>query len=635
MSARDVVSGAAGSAGAASTQMYVDDVFSTYLYTGNGATQTINNGIDLAGNGGLVWIKPRTTTSYLDHVLRSSEGDYFLYTNNTLAAAAGVNLPLTTTGFSNSPNTNVRFNTSAIPYVSWSFKKAAKFFDVVTSSTGTSTITFTHALGVAPGFVMIKKTSGVENWYCYHVSLGVNQYTVLNTVDAAVTLSGSWTVSTTSVSFNYASAGTYVAYIFAHNAATDGIIQCGSFTTDGSGNADINLGWEPQYMLLKTSGIADGWHTLDSIRGWLSDNGTGLDADLQCNTTNAESYGNGPVQPTSTGFRAVSGSATRSYIYMVIRRPNKPPTSGTQVFSANLISAPAATKVTTGIPLDLLIARYTLSQTGYIFSRELGISTSPGAQTENYLTSATTNGLNVAPGFTYDWDNTGFKLKAGYANAPVSYLGFKRAPGFLDVVYYNGGASALNITHNLGVVPGLKIIKSSTGTVFWVVGGNVVTGGTQNDYIVLNESSAKVINLSYWSSGLDTSTTFSTRTGNGASNGGGGNEYIAYLFATLAGVSKVGSYTGNGSSQTINCGFAAGARFILIKRTDAIGDWYVWDTARGIATGNDAYYSLNNTAAQVTTDDSIDPDNSGFIVNQVAATNINVTSATYILLAIA
>jgi hypothetical protein len=113
------------------------------------------------------------------------------------------------------------------------------------------------------------------------------------------------------------------------------------------------------------------------------------------------------------------------------------------------------------------------------------------------------------------------------------------------------------------------------------------------------------------------------------------NTYVTYLFATKAGISKVGSYTGNGSSQTINCGFSAGARFILIKRTNSTGDWYVWDSARGIVAANDPHLSLNTAAAEVTTDDSVDPASSGFIVNQVAATNINVTSATYIYLAIA
>jgi hypothetical protein len=79
----------------------------------------------------------------------------------------------------------------------------------------------------------------------------------------------------------------------------------------------------------------------------------------------------------------------------------------------------------------------------------------------------------------------------------------------------------------------------------------------------------------------------------------------------------------------------AGARFVMIKRTDSTGDWYVWDTARGIVAGNDPHLSLNTTAAEVASNDTIDPDSSGFVVNQVAATNVNVSSATYIYLAIA
>ena len=74
---------------------------------------------------------------------------------------------------------------------------------------------------------------------------------------------------------------------------------------------------------------------------------------------------------------------------------------------------------------------------------------------------------------------------------------------------------------------------------------------------------------------------------------------------------------------------------MLIKRTDATGSWLVWDSARGIVAGNDPYLALNNTNAEVTTNDSVDTDNTGFIVNQVAASNINVNAATYIFLAIA
>jgi hypothetical protein len=65
-------------------------------------------------------------------------------------------------------------------------------------------------------------------------------------------------------------------------------------------------------------------------------------------------------------------------------------------------------------------------------------------------------------------------------------------------------------------------------------------------------------------------------------------------YSPPAGVSKVGSYTGTGTTLSIDCGFTAGARFILIKRTDSTGDWYVWDTARGIIAGNDPYLLLNS-----------------------------------------
>jgi hypothetical protein len=128
-----------------------------------------------------------------------------------------------------------------------------------------------------------------------------------------------------------------------------------------------------------------------------------------------------------------------------------------------------------------------------------------------------------------------------------------------------------------------------------------------------------------------TSTSFSIDAGACSS----GENWVFYLFASAPGVSKVGSYTGNGSSQTINCAFTTGARFVLIKRTDSTGDWYVWDSARGIVAGNDPYLALNTAAAQVTSNDSVDTDSTGFVVNQVAASNINVNAATYIFLAIA
>jgi hypothetical protein len=229
-------------------------------------------------------------------------------------------------------------------------------------------------------------------------------------------------------------------------------------------------------------------------------------------------------------------------------------------------------------------------------------------------------------------DNTGFW---GGFNSEIglSYVNwfFRRAPGFFDEVCYTGTGVARTINHNLGVAPELMIVKERNSTSEWPVYAAPVGN---NRYLLLNATKAQsAVYSGTWNSTAPTATVFSLGTDIDVNTSN--NTYVAYLFATCPGVSKVGSYTGNGSSQTINCGFTGGSRFVMIKRTDSTGDWYVWDSARGIVAGNDPRLSLNTTAAEVTTDDSVDTDSTGFVVNQVAATNVNVNAATYIFLAIA
>ena len=185
----------------------------------------------------------------------------------------------------------------------------------------------------------------------------------------------------------------------------------------------------------------------------------------------------------------------------------------------------------------------------------------------------------------------------------------------------------MNVNHNLGVKPELIIRKDRNQSNGWDTVANITA--TTETALALNTTDSGYVSSYPFILGSEPTATVINIGSQSAIT------YVAYLFATCAGVSKVFSYTGNGSSQTINCGFTGGARWILIKRTDSTGDWYVWDSARGIVSGNDPHLSLNTTAAEVTSDDTIDPDSTGFIVNQVAATNVNVSSATYIGIAIA
>jgi hypothetical protein len=303
------------------------------------------------------------------------------------------------------------------------------------------------------------------------------------------------------------------------------------------------------------------------------------------------------------------------------------PESATDVFAMDVGDGTSSPNFISNFPVDAsLLGTRSLSDKWYLASRL--------TDTE-YLRPNLTNAAGSAPRYG-DFD----MMDAWWDGAlPSEYQAWmwRRAPNFFDVVTYTGSSTAgtLTVNHNLAVKPELIIAKARTAAQHWnVLFDFTSTGEKYFANIGTSAAAASGAEVTYGSGLLNsepTDSAFVVRTDTGI---GRAQDYIAYLFASLDGVSKVGSYTGNGSTQTIGCGFSSGARFILIKRTDSTGDWYVWDTERGIVAGNDPHLSLNTTAAEVTTDDSIDPVSSGFAVNQVSATNINVSSATYIFLAI-
>ena len=207
---------------------------------------------------------------------------------------------------------------------------------------------------------------------------------------------------------------------------------------------------------------------------------------------------------------------------------------------------------------------------------------------------------------------------------------FRRAKGFFDVVAYTGNSTnGRTVTHNLGAVPEMMWVRQRGQAEDWLVYHSAL-GNTKATR--LNSNIAEYTD-NKWNDTTPTSTVFSLDNSNIVN--GSGRTYIAFLFATVAGISKVGSYTGTGSELNVDCGFSAGARFIFIKRTDSSGDWYVYDSVRGIVAGNDPYFLINSTAAQVTNTDYIDPLSSGFTVTSSAPTGLNASSGTYIFLAIA
>jgi hypothetical protein len=643
---------------------YLDDirfVRGRRVYTSNFTppAAALPNDTLVTSSGGMVWTKSRNNAiehNLIDTVRGGGNG---LSSGSAAASTTGWGTTFNSTGYSAGAGTYNMINNYT--YASWTFRKAPKFFDVVTYTGTGSARTIAHNLGVAPGCILVKRTDTTADWQVYHRSLSNTQYLVLNSSADAATGTTRWNSTTpTSTGFTVgtdanvnASGGTYVAYLFAHDATSNGIIQCGSYIGNGT-SQEINLGWEAQFLIQKgidrVSDLAS-WFVLDSMRGISETSQQRLTA----NNGNAESTDSGAnyFTATSKGFKVKTSGAWenqsgKTYIYIAIRRgPMKTPTLGTSVYTPLKVTSSTTGSVRSfGFAADAIIGgRYDSNQTAsnwFWIDRLRGFTASTDDSTGNALqkkllssttAAETTNTYPTNPYLYNIWNTTALQGAGdGYIGngGNLIYYAMRRAPGFFDEVCYTGNNGTQNLNHNLGVVPEMMIVKSRNGGEEWFVYSASLLA---TEYLTLTSTNGKTGGSSTtWNSTRPTASVFSV--GN-TYNTNGPYNYVAYLFASCPGVSKVGSYTGNGSSQTINCGFAAGARFVLIKRTNAAGDWYVWDTARGIVAGNDPHLSLNTTSAEVTTDDTIDTDSTGFVVNQVSATNVNVSSATYIYLAIA
>jgi len=646
-----------GASGSGGDPLYVDDVFSVDLWDGTGSTQTITNGIDLAGEGGMVWTKAREVANE-NHMIHDSErgktGSYYDALQTNVSNADYTDAPYGPTSFNSDGFTlggnNAQFNGNGDgSYCSWTFRKCPGFFDIVTWTGNGSNRTISHSIGSTPGFIIVKRTSNTEDWTCWHRSLGATKYVQLNgsNLSSAATLSTIWNdTEPTSTVFSVGTHArvntngeTYVAYIFAHDDQSFGtdsdeaIIKCGTFVGASSPNNFVNIGFEPQFLITKQyDDSGQNWEIADIMRGAGTQSGIDEGKRLFANTADDEE-GYNRFSPKPTGFdHHVSGATNDNFIYIAIRRPHKPPEAGTDVFKAFQWSGNSSSQALT-VPFapDLMHVQ------------GLSIGTTPHfidilrGRSKPLVTSATDAEYTAAQGVLEFREDGAVKIgsDSSFNLNGHSFAGFslKRAPGFFDMVAWAGdGTSNRAISHNLTVTPELLITKRRTNADGW---WSQYTGifGT-NTGIRLDQSSGLSTGVSAFNStSAATSSVFYI--GSDTAINGSSNNYIAYLFATLDGISKVGSYSGTGNNVDVDCGFTAGARFILIKRTDSTGDWYWWDSVRGIIAGNDPYARFNVNANQVTNTDYIDPLNSGFTVTSSAPAALNASGGNYIFLAIA
>ncbi len=240
-----------------------------------------------------------------------------------------------------------------------------------------------------------------------------------------------------------------------------------------------------------------------------------------------------------------------------------------------------------------------------------------GTSTENNfsnsidISSANTDGFDLI-GESSSFNSSGKRYvawcwKAGGAAVTntdgtiTSQVSANTEAGFSVVTFTGVNLSSNSIGHGLGVTPSLVIMKGRNVATEW----RVYSDQLNNDqFLKLNETAAATaigINKNW------TSTTISQQWAPASYS------WVAYCFAEVAGFSKFGSYTGNGSTSgpTITTGFEPA--FVMIKRTSSTGNWQMLDNKRSPSNPRRAFLLANANQAEVSSSLSdVDFNSNGF-----------------------
>jgi hypothetical protein len=661
----------------------VEHVFNNYVYGGDGTTSnTVTTGIDLSTNDGLVFIKASTGTSAssalydtvrgVERELTTSGGNS---TNGDSSQPTGL-LSFNTDGFTVGSRGSV--NNSGNTFAAWTFVNQARFFDCFTyTGDGTTSREISHSLGSRPGWVIIKRKDNAGNWYVaarysdtQYVGSDTSNYLQWQSTTASSTLASDYQTKFTSTNFNISAwnnpAGSvnitsaeYVCYVFAHNDgdgdfgpdANADIIKCGSYEATNGSELDVDLGFEPQFVITKRIDAAGYWHIQDNIRGFSPIETNNL-YDLLINDTTLSNQNTG-IGLTTTGFTVPGTSgdynSNGDYIYLAVRRgPMFGLNDVADLFKVFRTNSGVVTAPSFEFADMVMNTRRDATYDRHLVDRFRGVplpgvATSSGfgrgyLETNNSTAAVDYTGSNSAGSALQNlfstWKN-GLVASLSGSNGSVMHA-WRRSPKYFDVAAYFGTGVARTISHSLGAVPEMMWIKRTNGTNDWIVYHKDLNGSvTPEDYYLnLNDNGVEASNTSFFNSTAPTASVFSV--GNVSSVNSNNNSYAAYLFATQDGISKVGTYTGTGSDITVDCGFTNGTQYLLVKSATSTANWYVWDSARGIVAGNDPYIRLDVSNPETTGEDVVDTDSSGFVVASTAPSGtINNSGETYIFYAVA
>jgi hypothetical protein len=259
------------------------------------------------------------------------------------------------------------------------------------------------------------------------------------------------------------------------------------------------------------------------------------------------------------------------------------------------------------------------------------------------VSALNSNGFTVFTNGTYLASNqngttyVGWQWKAGgtavtnTSGSITSQVSANTSAGFSIVTFNAGAAGNKTVGHGLGVKPAMFIWKDRSTTGTWHVWHQSLSSQTQS-YLILNTTAASVNDSRIWANTAPTSTLLSFESGYTFNVN---NNIVAYCFSEVAGFSRFGSYTGNGTTDGPFVYTGHRSRFIMIKRTDTTANWVIYDTARNTYNIVNSDLSPNLSNAEATNGgNGMDVTSNGFKIRDTSLF-WNASGGTYIYAAFA
>lgn len=666
---QQLLQGAAGAGGDGKPML--ENMFHINTYKGDeNASTSIVNGLNMS-KGGMVMTKCMDDTFGWDirDTVRGPNSRLRCNGTNAVDDQPGgggyTEFSFNTNGYNPGNGTGSQWlNKSAREYQSLSIRKHKGLFDVVEyTGNGSASNQIAHELESVPGMIWVKDQDADSNWICWHQRLnsGSNDqdyYVKLNSADAQVFSDTAWaSTSPTTTHFtvgNFAETNTngnkYIAYLFADGGTgcnvfgpneDDILCSVGEYTGNSASQVVNNIGFEPDFMIIKCFSHADTyggqWGFFNTQLGWGFNNGNDSIADgfaLMIDTVNTATqfFRIWPYNGVSGGgglnFRSEIwwNGNTHKFMYWAVRCPNsKISPSGDDgavgtdylqmVAGNNNADCPDGCFPTTGgFAPDFRIRKENAATSKW----EIGARSCSYWEwnTDTYDAGSKIGSISSS---TTQWQSSkGMDKDKG--NSWQAWL-WKKGPGFYEN-WTLGTGNGRWIYHQLRATPEMVMIKNLEKGDQYTVGHKDLNDGTNpwQFYLETNSMGPEGNASTIWNNtGPDPN---GVQVGTNAITNENNKIIAMQCFRSVNGISKVGKYTGNGTSgHAITLGFQP--RFMWIKRASAEGAWFIWDSFNGdysldwaVETARQANTFINVTSSGFeldTTDNQVNANGSRYV----------------------